>query len=201
MSHWLPIYWIKWIMIQNKDAMPCWLPNHTASKEIKSWQRNKKITKHKHLIYWPPTNNRQNHQRKMLTVMELLSKQQITQNPATQYIERRGEAILVGLRKEHKIITHKHRVKNKEPPICILCQESYVIKYLLIDDHDLKQVTIRNHRADDLKDIFLNTNPRNELNSSEISLYMKKWTKIYKNKWDGDLYIYIYIYREREIWH
>ena len=71
------------------------------------------------------------------------------------------EITLSRLRIGHPRITHSYLLEGKQQPMCYACQTKYTVKYILIECIDLANVRKTFYSANNMKELFQNTEINN----------------------------------------
>ena len=87
---------------------------------------------------------------------------------------RREEVVITRLRIGHTRITHSYLLNHEEQPFCIVCNQPFIVKHILIDCIDFLQTRNKYYRANDLTQLFQDVPVDNILSFlKEINIFNK----------------------------
>ena len=87
---------------------------------------------------------------------------------------RREEVVITRLRIGHTRITHSYLLNHEEQPFCIVCNQPFTVKHILIDCIDFLQTRNKYYRANDLPQLFQDVPVDNILSFlKEINIFNK----------------------------
>ena len=87
---------------------------------------------------------------------------------------RREEVVITRLRIGHTRITHSYLLNHEEQPFCIVCNQPFTVKHILIDCIDFLQTRKKYYRANDLPQLFQDVPVDNILSFlKEINIFNK----------------------------
>ena len=88
---------------------------------------------------------------------------------------RREEVVITRLRLGHTRITHSYLLNHEEQPFCIVCNQPFPVKHILIGCIDFLQTLNKYYRANDLPQLFQDVPVDNILSFlKEINIFNKK---------------------------
>ena len=88
--------------------------------------------------------------------------------------KRKEEVTLFRLRIDHTGITHFYLLEGKQQPLCYACQTKHTMKYILIECTDLAHIRKTFYSANNMKELFQNTEINNEISFLKaVKLYTK----------------------------
>ena len=76
-------------------------------------------------------------------------------------------------------ITHSYLLEGKQQPMCYACQTKYIMKHILIECTDLVHIRKTFYHANNIKELFQNTEINNDIiskNSEVLHKNLKKFT-------------------------
>ena len=89
-------------------------------------------------------------------------------------MDRKEEVTLARLRIGHTFITHSCLLKGGDLPLCIPCQEPFLVKHFLLDCTDFNIIRSRFFRVRSLKELFDTVEPVTIFSFlKEIGIYNK----------------------------
>ena len=78
-----------------------------------------------------------------------------------QKTNQKEEITLSRFRIGHTRITHSYLLKGKQQPMCYACQTKYTMKHILIKCTDLAHIRKTFYSANNMKELFQNTEMNN----------------------------------------
>ena len=92
--------------------------------------------------------------------------------------KRKEEITLFRFRIGHTRITHSYLPEGKQQQMCYACQTKYTVKHILIECTNLARIRKTFYSANNMKELFQNTEINNVIS---FQLTVKLYTKITRN--------------------
>ena len=93
--------------------------------------------------------------------------------------KRKEEVTLSRLRIGHTRITHSYLPEGKQQPICYACQTKCIVKHILIECTDLTHIRKTFYTANNMKELFQNTEINNLISFLKTVKSTQKSKEIY----------------------